>query len=305
LVVTRDRNLRVVAALAVAAAGLALLFFLRGRPGGDSRQGASSLAWFDRGGRRSEVLGTTADYLLPRLSPDGRRLAMDMVDGVSHRRDIWLCDLDKRAWTRFTTDPSSASTPVWSPDGRFLVFSSTRAGRAIGLYSRTADATGKDELLYESESMNQPTDCSPDGRYIAFASRERESETGWDIWILELSGRKAAPFLETKAEERGAVFSPDGASIAYSSSESGTDEVYVRPFRRPGEARKISTGGGSSPRWRRDGKEIFYVAPGNQMMSVLLSENAAPRRLFSAKMAAPQFFDVSPDGQRFLISLSD
>ena len=291
----------------MAAAGLALLFLLRGRPGSgpDAGQSASSLAWFDRSGRQLEVLGTTADYLLPRLSPDGRRLAMDMVDGVSHRRDIWLCDLGKHAWTRFTSDASGASQAIWSPDGRHLAFSSTRAA-AGGLYSRPADGTAREELLYQSEPemVIQPTDWSPDGRFIAFTSRERESPTGWDIWILELSGRKAAPLMETKAEERGAVFSPDGASIAYCSTESGTDEVYVRPFRGPGEKRRISTGGGAFPRWRRDGKELFYVAPRNQLMSVQVPETSAPRILFTAKMAFSQFYDVSADGQRFLISLS-
>src|SRR5262245_18961873 len=230
---------------------------------------------------------------------------MDMVDGVSHRRDIWLCDLDKRSWTRFTTDPSSASSPLWSPDGRHVVFTSTRDGPGFSFYSRPADGTGKEELLYRSEMTIQATDWSPDGRFIAFTVWERESETGADIWMLELSGRKAAALLETKADEQGAVFSPDGTWIAYSSSESGTDEVYVRPFRGSGDARRISSGGGRFPRWRRDGKELFYVAPGNRLMSAAMSENAAPRALFAVeKMAAPQYYDVSSDGQRFLISLS-
>jgi dipeptidyl aminopeptidase/acylaminoacyl peptidase len=160
LVEPANRSLRTLAALAVAAAAIGTLFFLRGRPGGEAgaRRSASSLAWFDRGGRRVEVLGETADYLVPRLSPDGRRVAMDMVDGVTHRRDIWLCDLEKHAWTRFTTDPSSASHPAWSHDGRYVVFSSTRAAPEVGLYAKAVEGTAKEDLLYQSDRTNQPTD---------------------------------------------------------------------------------------------------------------------------------------------------
>ena len=133
---------------------------------------------------------------------------------------------------------------------------------------------------------------------------ERDSETAWDIWILEVAARKASPLLETRADEKGGVFSPDGSSIAYSSSASGTEEVYVRPFPGPGEPRKISEGGGSFPRWRKDGKELFYVGPGDRLMSADLGGGSPPRVLFAAKMAHSQFYDVWPDGQRFVLSLS-
>ena len=290
----------------MAAGAIALLFLVRGDAGRGQRgsaAGVSSVAVFDRGGRRLEVLGSSADYLLPRLSPDGRRLAMDMVDGATHRRDIWLCDLEKHSWSRFTSDPSSASGPAWSPDGRRLVFSSTRKGSG-NLYAKAADGSGAEEVLIEDEKTKVPTDWSPDGRRIAYMSSERETETGWDIWILDVAERKATALLETRADERGAVFSPDGSSIAYSSSESGTEDVYVRPFPGPGEARRISSGGGMFPRWRRDGKEIFFVAPGNRVMSAGLAGGGDPRPLFAAKMAFARFYDVSADGQRFVVSLT-
>ena len=301
----------------MAAGGLAVLFFLltgshpaRPPPFRSAQgPGAASLAWFDRSGRRLEVLGSSADYLLPRLSPDGRRIAADLVDGRTHRRDIWLYDLERRAWARFTADPSSASLPIWSPDGRRIVFSSTRKGPS-DLYEKAAGGLEAEELLFSSETAKDATDWSTDGRFIAFTSKERDSETGCDLWILTLAERKATPFLETRAEERGGVFSPDGASIAYSSNESGKDEVYVRPFPGPGDPRRISTDGGSFPRWRRDGKEIFYVAPGNRVMSAPAGagsgkDTGSPRELFAPKMTFARFYDVSPDGQRFLISLSN
>jgi len=299
-----SRDLRAVAVLAVAAGGVALLFLMRSEEAGRATApGVSSLALFDRGGRKLEVLGSSADYLVPRISPDGTRLAMDMVDSATHRRDIWLCDLEKHSWRRLTSDPSSASQPVWSPDGRRLAFSSTQKGPS-NLFARAADGSGADELLYEDEKTKMATDWSPDGKHIAYMCTERESETFWDIWILDVAQRKAAPLLETRAVERAAVFSPDGSSIAYSSSESGTEEVYLRPFPGPGEARRISSGGGMFPRFRRDGKELFYVAPGNRLTSVSLPDAGTPRELFAPKMAFAQFYDVSPDAQRFVISLT-
>ena len=288
----------------VAAGGIALLFLFRSEERSRSREaGVSSVALFDRGGRQLEVLGSSADYLLPRLSPDGSRLAMDMVDSATHRRDIWLCDLEKHSWKRFTSDTASASSPVWSPDGRRIAFSSTRQGPA-NLFVRAADGSGSDELLYADEKTKAATDWSPDGRHIAYMTIVKESQTGWDIWILDVAARTAAPLLETRADDRGAVFSPDGASLAYSSGESGIEEVYVRPFPGAGEPRKISAGGGAFPRWSRDGKELFYVGRGNRMMSAALAGGSSPRELFAPKMAYEQFYDVSPDGQRFVVSLS-
>ena len=298
-----SKNVRTLAALAVAAAGVALVFLLRSDGSRAPEAGVSSVALFDRAGRQLEVLGSSGDYLLPRISPDGRTLAMDMVDSGTHRRDIWLCDLEKHSWKRLTSDSASASSPAWSPDGRRLVFSSTRKGPS-SLYVRAADGSPAEELLYEDGKTKIATDWSPDGRHIAYMATERDTQTAWDIWILDVAARTASPLLETRANEEGAVFSPDGSSLAYSSSESGVEEVYVRPFPGPGEPRKISAGGGAFPRWRKDGKELFYVAPGGRLMSAALADGSAPRALFAAKMGHSQFYDVWPDGQRFVLSLT-
>jgi Tol biopolymer transport system component len=298
-------RLRILGLLLVAGSCLWLALLLL-RPGSGAKAGQPGVALFDRGGKELERLRSGGDYLVPRFSPDGRRLAMDMVDEKTHHRDIWVCDLDKKSWSRLTTDPSSATHPVWSPDGRRILFTSTRRGRSV-LYARAADGSGGEELLLEAEGekTRYATDWSPDGRSVLFAQTERDSQTGWDLWVLTVAERRAAPLLATRAQEQAGVFSPDGRSIAYSSNASGRGEVYVEPFPGPGDAVRISADGGAFPRWRRDGAEIVYVTPGGTLMSAAVSGSnfEPPRKLFAQRMAFAQFYDVSADGELFVISL--
>jgi dipeptidyl aminopeptidase/acylaminoacyl peptidase len=277
--------------------------------------GPSLLAWFDRSGRQLEVWGTSADYLFPRLSPDGRRAAVDLVDSGTLRRDVWLLDRERRAQSRLTSDPGSASSPNWSPDGRRVVYSSGRKGPG-DLYEKLAAGFEEEKLLLESPAIKAPTDWSPDGRSIAFMSTERENEEtekeekrNSDLRVLSVADRKAVPYLKTPFNERAGQFSPDGRWIVYSSDESGREEIYVQSFPAPGEKRRISTGGGSLPRWRRDGKEILYVVSGRALMSVEVKtapafEAGPPRRLFEVPMASTFYYDVTPDGLHFLAALS-
>jgi dipeptidyl aminopeptidase/acylaminoacyl peptidase len=309
-----------------AVSGNGLLAFQEG-----TAVGPSLLAWFDRGGRQLELWGTSADYLFPRLSPDGRRAAVDLVDSRTLRRDVWLLDRERRAQSRLTSDPAVASSPNWSPDGSRIVYSSGRKGSG-DLYEKLAAGSEEEKLLLESNAMKAPTDWSADGRSIAFMSKDRENEVrekeereretekrdgrrereekrDSDLWVLSVADRKAVAYLKTRFNERAGQFSPDGRWIVYSSDESGREEIYVQSFPVPGVKRRISTGGGSLPRWRRDGKEILYVVSGRTLMSVEVKTASAfkagpPRRLFEVPMASTFYYDVTPDGLHFLAALS-
>ncbi len=276
---------------------------------GGSGVGLSQLAWLDRSGHQMEALGVPVDYDFPRLSHDGLRVAVDIADAQTGNRDIWLYDLSRRTQSRFTFDPALDLHSIWSPDDSRIVFGSNRKG-PHDLYQKVTTGTGSEEVLLTSAVSKQPTDWSADGRYIAFESRDLKAKTGWDLWILSVQDRKATPFLRTEFDEFDGQFSPDGRWMAYTSNESGKNEVYVQSFPGPGGKWQVSTAGGSYPRWRRDGKELFYVAPGNKLMSVevktgAMFEAGVPRLLFASPMKrVGRPYDVSSDGQRFLINLA-
>jgi Tol biopolymer transport system component len=286
-----------------ALSGNGLLAFQEG-----SAVGMSQLVWFDRSGRQLETVGGPSGYAQPRLSPEGRRIAIDLVDSETLRRDVWIFDLSAKTESRLTLDPGAASIPQWSPDGARILFSSGRNAR-LDLYEKPAAGSADEDLLLSSEELKQATDWSADGRSVAFMSTERDSGMGWDLWILTLPQRKAVPFLRTRFNEASGQFSPDARWIAYSSDETGKNEIYVQAFPGGGKKRQISLGGAAFPRWRRDGKEILYVAPGGRLMSVEVKpgpvfEASAPRNLFAALMASDGFYDVSADGERILINVA-
>ncbi len=277
---------------------------------GGTGVGLSQLTWFDRSGHQLEALGTPADYNSPRLSHDGLRVAVDIVEAQTSNPDIWLYDLSRRTQSRFTFDPAQDVRAVWSPDDSRIVFCSYRTGPG-DLYQKVTTGTGREELLLTSVAVKQPTDWSADGRSIAFQSFDPKTKTGLELWILSVQDRKVTPFLRTEFSEGGGQFSPDGRWMAYVSNESGRNEVYVQSFPGPGGKWQVSTAGGSDPRWRRDGKELFYVAPGNKLMSAEVKAGATfeagvPRLLFASPMKSTlgTHYDVSSDGQRFLINLA-
>ncbi|HYM13018.1 MAG TPA: protein kinase [Bryobacterales bacterium] len=275
------------------------------------------LQWFDRGGKALEAVGPPGGYLSVDLSPDGRRLAADRNDTQPGNRDIWLFDLARGASTRFTFRPAFNDSPAWSPDGRRIAFRSNREG-AFNLYQKDASGAGEEELLLKTPSNKVPTGWSPDGRWLLY--NEQDPKTRMDLWLLRLDGRQPArqpqPWLRTEFDERFGQFSPDGQWVAYDSNESGRHEVYVRPFAAGGAAgagqSQVSTGGGEQPRWRGDGKELFYLGPDRQLMAVEVKttggrfEAGLPRALFPTRAAIiPGLFHtvyaVRADGQRFLI----
>jgi Tol biopolymer transport system component len=285
---------------------------------GGQSGGLTQLVWFDRSGKQIGVLGDPARSADLSLAPDGRRVAVSVFDLARRDRDIWLFDLARGLGTRFTFDPADEVTPVWSPDGSRMVFSARRKGH-LDLYQKASSGAGVEEELLADGLDKYTADWSPDGRFILFGVQA--PTTGFDLLVLPLFGdRKPFPFLQTTSFENGGQFSPDGRWIAYESNESGRDEVYVAPFQggapsaaatrgTSGGKWQLSTAGGTQPRWRRDGKEIFYLAPDNKLMATVVNgqgsafEVGAVRPLFDTRTSGPLYvYDVSPDGQRFLVN---
>jgi eukaryotic-like serine/threonine-protein kinase len=273
--------------------------------------GVSKLAWLDRSGKEIETVGAPADYLHPRLSHDGRRLAVDSIDPQTGRSDVWVIDLQRQTPTRLTFGPTDNTFPVWSPDDSRIAFSSSRNG-TFDLFVKSSSGTGNEEaLLVEELSFKVVTDWSLDSRFVAFHSISTTTKSASDIWMLSPADKKLQVFLSTPANEFFASFSPDGHWVTYMSDESGKHEVYVQPFPPSGGKWQISTAGGREPVWSRDGKEIFYVTqdPSNKVVVVDVKtspsfEAGTPRVLFETRLKAMQGrrWDVSTDGKRFLIN---
>ena len=268
----------------------------------------SQLVWFDRTGKRIGMLGDSAAYSDIDLSPDGKRVSFSIPDQAGRGWDIWIYDLTRNLRTRFTFDAANELNAIWSPDSSRLVFNSNRKGH-FDLFQKLSSGAGNDEVLLEDNADKQPTSWSPDGRFILFG-RNAGVTTRGDIFVLPFSGdRKPLPFVSTQFGEGGGQFSPDGRWVAYISGESGRDEVYVAPFPGPGGKWQISGEGGNLPRWRSDGSELFYQAADNKLIAVEVNgkgssfEVGRAKPLFEARRSgARYFYDVSPNGQRFLIN---
>jgi Tol biopolymer transport system component len=219
---------------------------------------------------------------------------------------IWLQDLTRGGLTRFTFEGIYNQNPIWTPDGKRIVFSSITEGPP-NLFWQLADGSGRMERLMTREQVQNPTSFSPDGQLLVFNERTDLR----NISVLKLSDRKAQPFLGTPFNEGNGTFSPDGRWLAYVSDESGRPEIYVQPYPGPGGKRLISTEGGTEPAWNRNGRELFYRSA-NKMMAVETTTQPTftagkPRVLFEGDFLAtpaPQLatnYDVSADGQRFLM----
>ena len=242
-------------------------------------------------------------YQFPRLSPDGRRVSVSIAE---QETQIWLYDLSRETMSRFTFEGNTNGNPTWTPDGKRIAFESNRKG-AVNLFWQLADGSGGLERLTTSENFHAPSSWSADAQLLAFI--EANPTTGYDIWVLRMSDRKALPFLQTPFLESAPRFSPDGRWLAYISDESGHREIYVQPYPGPGGKWQISTEGGTEPVWNPNGRELFYRS-GDKMMAVEITEQPSfsvgkPKALFEGPyQPTPATFpnyDVSPDGLRFLM----
>jgi serine/threonine protein kinase len=265
--------------------------------------GERQLRWVDRSGRQIGVLGgpDSAQPNSAEISPDARMVALTRM--VSGNNDIWLMETARDTRQRFTSDPAREFDPIWSPDGSRIVFGSARKG-VLDLYEKSVSG-GAEAVVWESPETKNVYDWSSDGRWLVFATNNQN--TARDLWALPLTGeRKPIAIAITPSEERNARFSPDGRWIVYESNESGRFEIYIQPFPGPGGRSQISTGGGTRPQWRRDGKELFYLGLDNRLMAASPGLNG-PRvepgvsvAIFSLSPGAE--YAASPDGQRFLIN---
>ena len=267
-----------------------------------SRVADRRLVWVDAHGKVEPLPAPLGAYTDPAISPDGRSIAVS-IQGPT--QSIWICDL---ARSTLTTLPAAGSSqaPVWTPDGRRLVYRETRAGYR-NLFWRAGDGSGDEERLTTSDTLHTPTSLVPDGRMILFTNVV--ADTGSDIWVMPLdAGRMPQAIMRTRFAESSPVLSPDGRWLAYTSDESGRSEIYLRPFPNPGGKFSISTDGGSEPRWSHDGRELFY-RNGDRMMAVTIAGGStlaagSARLVFEGRYqvadAGAAGYDVSADG-RFLM----
>jgi Tol biopolymer transport system component len=277
------------------------------------------LTWFDRSGNALSLLAPDGEYSDFRLSPDGRRLAATLVDPKTSNPTIWLFDLARGGTTRFTLGREFNAAPVWSPDGARLIFRTTRRG-VVEFYRKSASLGGNEEPVLTAEMQREVspsvaamlTDWSSDGRSLIY-STPGTSES--QLWILPDPGSsqghtKSMEFLSSAANVMRANFSPNGHLVAYSSSESGTYQVYVQTVPLSDRKWPVSTTGGYEPRWRSDGREIYYLSQDRKLMAVPVEAGPSfgvPKALFQTKVYAGvsafrAHYVPAPDGQRFLIN---
>ena len=278
------------------------LLYIEGQAGSPKYE----LVAVDRRGSAQALTAELQTFVEPRFSPDGRRLAAEVLTGSGS--DSWVYDLERGTSTRLTFSESSDSVPVWSPDGAWVAFGSDRAERP-GLYRKRADGSGEEELLLEGSSV-YPCSWSRDGRLLLFSQLGVGGSN--DLHVLALEGDRAAtPYLVTDLPEAEGAFSPDGRWVAYQSQESGKNDVFVRPFPPGGGKWQISVDGGRHPRWRADGKELYFRNE-NAVMAVDVDTSGealrvgTPAKLFEGNFLQASFgslnyadYDAAPDGQRF------
>jgi serine/threonine protein kinase len=267
----------------------------------------SRVSWLDRHGAVLETLPVTGAVLSLRLSPDDRRVAMAIDDEKKGSSDIWSYDFERHLPARVTLDPRDEKNPVWSADGRTIYFRCDWHGPP-DVYRVTVGAPETAAPVVERPGVQLPEDISPDGRSLVFTEFVRR--TNGDLWLFPLTGGgQAVALTQTPFDEKGARFSPDGRWLAYYSNESGNREVYLRPLAETGERVRVSSGGGTMPRWRRDGKELFYLAPDKAVMSVPLGLGGRPQPGVATVLyrvdGVVRDFDTAADGQRFLLDIAE
>ncbi len=274
---------------------------------------------FDRAGTEVKTIGAPADFIDHRLSPDGQRLAVGVLDSSAGNYLLWLYDLSREKETRLTFGPNRNRNPVWAPDGNTLVFAMNEKG-LYDIVEKRADSTGSEQVVLESAANKYPTDWSADGRFIAYGSTS-PGKSNSEVWILPRFGeRKPYVFLQGDFNVGEAHFSPDGRWLAYTSDESGRAEVYVTPFPAGASKWQVTGAGGSNARWRRDGKELFYLAADSTLMAAEVNSSSSvfqvgavrplfhmllrtgPSRMDLSPTSGQIGYDAGPDGKWFVVN---
>ena len=294
--------------IALATIGLGLPLADAQEPKAGPRGGVEGrLTWFDRQGQVVGTAGEAGIYRTLTISQDGKRIAVERGDPQTQNRDIWLVDAITDAMTRFTSDPGWDAFPIWSPDGRRIIFTSNRNG-VYDLYEKPADGAVNETLFYHSSEGKGPTSWSSDGKFLVFYSLGQPTH----LRLLAIAGpadRQPVPVIDPKFTSITARFSPDGHWILYTSNESGKNEVSVRPFNAStgaaGEPVVVTRDGGRTALWRGDGKEIFYLSADGMVTAMEVNvrgsfQPGTSKPLFQAPSGV-LFWDVSPDGKRFLM----
>jgi Tol biopolymer transport system component len=271
----------------------------------------SQLTWFNRSGRSIGTVGSAGQHLAVRISPDGTRAVVARQDPSVSTPDLWLIDLARGAESRFTFRPQIDLSPVWSPDGARVTFSSKLDTNRLEfqVFERETAGGADERPLFVSDESTHPEDWSPDGRFLVYSTNPPVHNH--DLKLLRLSDRRVTPLVASRFSEYEGRVSPDGRWLAYTSDETGRPEVYIRAFPEGTSSVVISIGGGSEASWRRDGQELFYVAPDGELMAVGLTlsgdiKASRPTELFKAPISPERRqngtrYASSADGQRFLI----
>jgi serine/threonine protein kinase/Tol biopolymer transport system component len=266
----------------------------------------SQLVWFDRTGHETGVVTKPGVYGNTMLSPSGKWVASDTTDPGSLNTDIYTYNVDSTETKRLTFDPAIDSMPIWSPDEKQVVFADNREAQ-FDLYVKNSDGSQEEKQIPQGGADRFPNDWSHDGKHILY-------ERGADLWYVNVADLKATEFLKAPSTLRMGRFSPDGKWVAYASNESGKWEIYVTSFPEAHGKWQLSNAGGTQPRWRGDGKELFYLSPDDKLMSVPVKIGAtvdagmpvalfqAYPREFAAATSEQFFYDVTKDGQKFLIN---
>ena len=266
-------------------------------------EAGTQMAWLDRTGKELAKIGTPGNFGNFRISPDGTRVALSAIDPKQGSEDVWIYDLNREVMSRVTFGPTWSSAPIWSADGREVFFRTSRTG-PVDIYRKSFDGSGGDRPLIHTDPIKFPGDTSPDGKWLAYYALDPRKKTKFDIRLHSLADNQDEPFLETEFNEGEPAFSPDGRWLVYVSDETGRNEVYLTTF--PASQRKlqVSTNGGATPHWRRDGKELYYLSLDLTLNAVAVDANgqtSAPKPLFKLHpTGAGALYDVGKSGDRFL-----
>jgi len=285
-----------------------VLTYLRGGP----EVARYPIVWVDRKGGTTKLLDEPGAYANPRLSPDGKRLALTVLKDGNF--DIWVHDLERGVPTRLTFDDASDSEQVWSPDGRYIAFSSGRS-KTDNIYRKRADGSGDEERLTTSDDPHWANAWAPDGQSLAVS--QLRGNGNFDVMTLTLADKQLTPLLTSSFRESDPAISPDGHWVAYASNEAGRAEIYVRPYPSGSGRWQVSDNGGAYPRWSGSGRELFYRVDGGLMVASIEADGESirtgkPARLFTGPfrgglgglaISGNTFadYDVSADGQRFVM----